>query len=146
MYLVTHSNEVVFRAGSIKEAVKDYQESPQHWEVVGGVNILGNLTHLHAPKEVWKAFREAQPIAAGHQVDETGFPCSPIPEVCTVRFSNGWSSARATYNPSYDCNCPWISYIDGTAGQHFKEIKDAEAYFTGKGFRKEFAPKSRPRP
>jgi hypothetical protein len=39
------------------------------------------------------------------------------------------SGYRATYRPDWDSIRPWISYVNGTAGKHFRNVNEIEFYF-----------------
>lgn len=136
---------IVFCDGFKGDAQQDFLSHPEHWTEVGSTNILGRISFLKAPQEVWAVFREMEPLTPGMTVDDSAMSCSPIPERDTVRFSNGHNSGRVTFHPDYDHHRPWVSYIGGTAGQHFASIDDAEAYFAGRGFRRESDATLRPR-
>lgn len=60
------------------------------------------------------------------------------PNLCeTVRFVKNSSRGRVTYRPDWAGETrPWISYIDGTAGQHFETLEHACAYFESRGYKR----------
>lgn len=49
--------------------------------------------------------------------------------------------ARATYHPEWYAARPWVTYIDGTAGQHFATPMAAAEYFRTRGMELVLEPK-----
>lgn len=45
----------------------------------------------------------------------------------TARTADG--QGRVAYRPDWSESQPWVSYWNGTAGQHFETLEQARAYF-----------------
>lgn len=50
-----------------------------------------------------------------------------------MTFRSKCQRARVTFHPEWDTSQPWASYIDGTAGRHFKTLAEAAPFFAARG-------------